>query len=361
MGSNDNSSLVNPLHPSLVARLDPTFAEIYMQYQASRLRADQVPYDVYNADRAKYTLPTDQVAGRPLDVGSNAIYNVPVSNPPGEINVQVYVPTPEAISNGGPMRQGPLPALVNFHGGGFVIGGLESDVSLCRNLCQKVVCIVVNVAYRLSPEHPHPIPFTDSWEALKWTFEKAETLGIDPSRVGVSGLSAGACIAAALALRARDEPSLPPLAVQLLIVPVIDARFVPKVGSCNPATTPYKSYIDFEFAPMLPLHRLVWFYNLWLGTDEDRAEKANDYRASPIVAESHANLAPAVIRCAEIDPLVSEGIAYHEKLTAAGTPSKIKVYKGQGHPFGHWDGKNPVAAEFVSDCINELNLAFVKH
>ncbi|KAI1204641.1 alpha/beta hydrolase fold protein [Annulohypoxylon truncatum] len=360
MGSNDVPTVINPLHPSIIDKVDPVFAEIYNRYQAPQLRADQVPYEVYNKDRPKYTFPTAKVSAEAPKVASNTIYKIPVSNPPGEIAVQVYVPTPDAIASGGLEHDGLLPALVNFHGGGFVIGGLDSDESLCRNLCQGVGSIIVNVDYRLAPEYPHPISATDSWEALKWTFANAGRLKIDPERVGVSGLSAGGCIAAVLALLARDEPSVPNLAVQLLIVPVIDARYIPTQGSCDPAKTPYRSYIDFEFAPMLPLNRLIWFYNLWLGTDESRVEKANDFRASPIVAESHADLAPAIIRCAEIDPLVSEGIAYHEKLTAAGTPSKLKIYKGQGHPFGHWDGVNPTAKEFVSDCISELKAAFTK-
>ncbi|KAI1778403.1 Alpha/Beta hydrolase protein [Hypoxylon cercidicola] len=358
MGSNDVPSLVNPLHSSVVERLDPVFAEIYMKYQASKLRADQVPYELYNKDREKYTFPTAKVTGLAPCVSTNQIYHVPVSSPPGTIAVQVYVPTPDAIARAGLERNGLLPALVNFHGGGFVIGGLDSDEPLCRKICQGVGCIVVNVDYRLAPEYQHPIPVMDSWTALKYVFESAQMLRIDPSRVGVGGLSAGACIAAALALMARDEPSLPRLAVQLLIVPVIDARYVPTQGSCDPEKTPYKSYIDFEFAPMLPLNRLVWFYNLWLGTGEERTERARDFRASPIVAASHANLPPAISFCAEIDPLQCEGVAYHEKLRAAGVPSKLKVYKGQGHPFNQWDGASPTAKEFVDDCIRELTIAF---
>ncbi|KAI1091937.1 alpha/beta hydrolase fold protein [Rostrohypoxylon terebratum] len=360
MGSNDVPSIVNPLHPSVVDKVDPIFAEIYNRYQAPQLRADQVPYEIYNTDRPKYTFPTNKVCAEAPEVASDTIYKIPVSDPPGEIAVQVYVPTPDAIASGGLEHGGLLPAYVNYHGGGFVIGGLESDVSFCRNVCQRAGIIIVNVDYRMAPEYPHPVSATDSWQALKWTFENAEKLKIDRSRVGVGGLSAGGCIAAVLALLARDEPGIPDLAVQLLIVPVIDARYIPTEGSCDPAKTPYKSYIDFEFAPMLPLNRLVWFYNLWLGTDGSREEKVKDFRASPIVAESHSNLAPAVIRLAEIDPLVSEGVAYHEKLTAAGTPSKLKIYKGQGHPFGHWDGANPTAKEFISDCIGELKAAFAK-
>ncbi|KAI1764470.1 alpha/beta hydrolase fold protein [Hypoxylon sp. FL1150] len=358
MGSDDVPSLVNPLHPSVINRLDPVFAEIYMKYQAFQLRADQVPYEVYNKDREKYTFPTAKVVGSAPSVASNEIYNVPVSNPDGTISVQVYVPTPDAVAKTGLERDGLLPALVNFHGGGFVIGGLDSDEPLCRKICQGVGCIVVNVGYRLAPEYPHPVPATDSWEALKWTFKTSESLKIDKLRLGVGGLSAGAGIAAALALMARDEPSLPPLAAQLLIVPVIDARYIPTEGSCDPEKTPYQSYIDFEFAPMLPLNRLVWFYNLWLGTDESRKAKAEDFRASPIVAPSHANLPPAFIFCAEIDPLNSEGAAYHAKLQQAGVCSNLKVYKGQGHPFNQWDGASPTAKEFVKDCIDGLTAAF---
>ncbi|KAI0595877.1 Alpha/Beta hydrolase protein [Biscogniauxia sp. FL1348] len=364
MGSYDVSDLINPLHPSVVDKVDPIYADIYTRYQAPRTRADQVPYEVYNKDRKKYTFPTHLVADSAPEVASNAIYRVPVSDPPGEIDVQVYLPTADAIAAGGLATDaGLLPALVNFHGGGFVIGGLQDDEVLCRNVCQRVGCAVVNVAYRLSPEYPHPTPVADSWDALKWVLGDAgRGLGIDAARVAVSGLSAGGCIAAALALLARDEPGTPPLALQLLIVPVIDARYVPREGPA-PAGCPYASYRALEFAPSLPLARLSWFYNYWLGTGTDEAgreARARDFRASPILAASHAGLAPASIRCAGVDPLVDEGVAYHEKLRAAGTQSKIKIYQGQGHPFGQWGGANPAAREFTQDCVNDLKEAFAK-
>ena len=151
-------------------------------------------------------------------------------------------------------------------------------------------------------------------------------------------------------------PPPPPLKLQILIVPLVDVRFVPEAGSCKEG--PYESYVSNEFAPMLPLSRLVWFYNYWLGTGPERVEKAKDFRASPLLAKSHENLAPASIRAAEIDPLVSEAKAYHERLLAAGTSSKIKIYKGQGHTFPQWDGLNPGSKEFVQDCINDLKEAF---
>ncbi|KAI1322553.1 alpha beta hydrolase fold-3 domain-containing protein [Xylariaceae sp. FL0255] len=350
---------VNELRPEIAARIDPVYLGIYNRYQAANLRADQVPYETYKKDPAFYSFPTAKVTGPRPTVASNKIHRVPVTSPPGEIDVQVYVPTSDAAQASGlaDPYSGALPALVNYHGGGFVIGDLLSDEPLVRQICQNVGCIVVNVGYRTAPEFPHPTPAIDSWDALKWVFANASKLNIDPSRVAVSGLSAGGCLAAVLSILARDEPGIPPLKLQLLIVPLFDVRYVPMEGSARP-DVPYESYVENEFAPMLPLSRLVWFYNYWLGAGPEREERANDFRASPLLAGSHANLAPASIRSAEVDPLVSEARVYHEKLLAAGTESKIKVYKGQAHTFPQWDGENPGSMEFVQDCIEDLKSAF---
>ncbi|PMD23436.1 alpha beta hydrolase fold-3 domain-containing protein [Hyaloscypha hepaticicola] len=349
--------LINALHPSVVDRVDPQFAEIYNKYQAPHLRADQVTYEEYNANRSKYTFP---IANGPYpEVGSIKYFQVPVSNPSGEITIQLFAPTEDVIAKGG-LRgtDGALPAHVDYHGGGFVIGNLKSDESWCRQVCQAIGCLVLNVDYRLAPEFPHPVPGEDSWTALKWVFEHARELGVDASRVSVGGLSAGGQIAAVLTLLARDEPKMPKLVLQMLVVPVVDTRFVPLEGSCEP-DVPYESYVTNEFAPCLPLNRLRWFYRLWLGTDmEARKKMTEDFRASPILAASHANLAPASIHVAGVDTLTSEGIAYHEVLTKAGTPSTLKVYEGCGHPFGHWDGELDKAKEYMQDTIAALKKAY---
>jgi acetyl esterase/lipase len=181
--------------------------------------------------------------------------------------VQVFVPTEEAIAKGGlKTKDGKLPAHVDYHGGGFVIGSLKSDEPWCREACQEVGCIILNVDYRLAPDYPHPIPLLDCWAALRWTFKNADELGIDTSRVSVGGLSAGGNLAAVVALLARDDPSIPKLVLQMLTVPCVDMRFIPIEGPCDP-DVPYGSYIKNEFAPCLPLNRIRWFYNLWLGTD----------------------------------------------------------------------------------------------
>ena len=232
---------------------------------APRLRADQVTYEEYNANRSKYTFAI--CPGPSPEVGSTKIYEIPVSSPDGTIKVQVYIPTEDAIIAGGLKTQdGKLPAHVDYHGGGFVIGNLGSDDSWCRQVCQAVGCIVLNVDYRMAPDYPHPAPLMDSWAALKWTFEKADELRIDTSRVSIGGLSAGGQLSAVLAIMARDDPGMPKLVLQMLIVPAVDTRFIPLEGSCR-QDVPYKSYIENEFAPCLPLNRLRWFYKLWLGTD----------------------------------------------------------------------------------------------
>lgn len=325
-------------------------------------------YEVYNQDRPKYTFPTQKVEGPIADVDSIEVHKIQVTEPPGEIAVQVIRPTTEAIAAGGLAgpKDGLLPAYVDFHGGGFVIGSLATDQGFCQNVAQHVGCIAVNVDYRLAPEHPHPTPVADSLDALRWVVRRASQLGIDAARLAVGGFSAGGCLAAALAVLARDEagaaPPLPPLRLQLLVVPVLDVRFAPERGGTGGAQalppSPYQSYADLEYAPCLPLARIVWFYDLWLGTGPVRAERAQDVRASPMVAASHAGLAPASIHCAELDPLVDEGRAYHDKLVAAGTPSDLKIYSGVGHPFGHWDGELPAARDFQQNAHRALRDAF---
>jgi len=242
--------------------------------------------------------------------------------------------------------------------GGWVIGGLFSDESWCRQVSQTLGMIIIDVDYRLAPEYPYPAQVWDAWAGLKWVFANASQLGVDPSRVSVGGLSAGGHLAAVVALMARDDPNLPPLKLQLLVVPAVDARWIPIEGSCDPEQVPYETYVSCEYGPCLPLSRMRWFADLWLGSDPGkRAKYANEWIASPILASSHANLAPASIHTAEFDVLRSEGEAYNDTLKKAGTPSEIKMYKGVAHPYAHWDGVLDKAKEYVQDTVSVLRKA----
>ncbi|KAH9906682.1 alpha/beta hydrolase fold protein [Xylariomycetidae sp. FL2044] len=352
-------NFVNPIHPSLVSRLDQFYMDIYNETQAPFAREDQVPYGLYHLYPAAYTRPTHITTGRAMEVKSNLIYTIiSASENDPRCQVQVYVPTDNDANAGGLREGGLLPAVVHFHGGGFVLGDLSTDEVFCRHLCHKLGCIVINVAYRKAPRFPHPIPVLDGWYALKWVFDRAGHFGIDPTRVAVSGREAGGCIAAVVAILARDEPTLPRLALQLLIAPITDARYVPKEGSIDDIKNLYESYAEYEHAPSLPLARLSWFYNLWLGKGPSRSMHASSWLASPIVATSHANLAPASIRCAEIDPLFDEGFAYSLKLFMKGTMATFAYYRGQGHSFTEWTDGNFESRNLLSHCVDDLRKAF---
>ncbi|RFU24450.1 hypothetical protein B7463_g11888, partial [Scytalidium lignicola] len=353
--SSKEQHVVNPITPEFIERLDPQFTELYNKYQACRLRADQVTITQYRADPSKYTSGIGE--GPMPDVGSSTLHSLNVHEPEGYINVLVYWPSQQAIESGNLRNNCGLPAHVNYHGGGWVTGNLKSDQSWCRQVCQALGIVVVDVDYRLAPEYPFPTQITDSWTALTWILRNGANLGIDESRVSIGGMASGSHIAAVLAIKARDTLEMPQLKLQLLVVPIFDVRFVPLEGSCN-AGVPYESYITCENAPCFPLSRMQWFANHWLGTNpESRRRNANTWEASPILASSHGNLAPASIHCAEIDILLSEAIAYHEKLLAAGTRSSIKVYKGVCHPFGLWTGKLDKAKECINDAVTALRNA----
>lgn len=291
-------------------------------------------------------------------VGRVSTHQVPVLEPAGIIDIRFY--RPEGFEEADGKK---LPVYVNYHGGGFVLGGLDDDDSMLRRICKATPCLIANVAYRLAPEFPHPVPVTDSWAALKWLVAHADELGIDKQHISVAGLSAGGCLAAVLAQMAAKDEGMPRLLLQILIVPVTDARYVPLVApkdqeEAAALETPYKSYRDLAFAPMLPLERLVWFYRPWLGEDaKTHAKNALDVRASPILASDDdlAGVCDAAFFVAEVDPLLSEAEAYYERLRAVGqVHTTLKMYKGMVHPFAQWDGQLPQSKELVDDIVKKL-------
>ncbi len=207
-----------------------------------------------------------------------------------------------------------LPVLLSLHGGGFTIGALETHDSLCRQLALQSGAAVAAVEYRLAPEHRFPIAVDDSWAAMRWlAAEGAEALGLD-GRVAVGGDSAGGTLAAVCAIHARDIGL--PLAAQLLITP----------GTTAYADT--ESHQRFASGFLLEAEGIEWFFAHYI----DGTERS-DWRFAPLNADDLDGVAPACVILAECDPLVDEGIAYADRLRAAGVPVELELYRGVTHDF----------------------------
>ena len=208
-----------------------------------------------------------------------------------------------------------LPALVYFHGGGWVIGSIETHDVLCRQLCQASGCAVFSVDYRLAPEHVFPAAYEDALAAFQWVVSQAPALRIDPERVAVGGDSAGGNLAAAVCLGARG--SAQPPAFQLLIYPA--TLMYPNTPSFHANGEGYG----------LTALAMDWFMDLYLPT----REHANDWRASPLKASSHAGLPPALVLTAGYDPLRDEGLQYADAMSQAGGVAQYICFERQIHGF----------------------------
>jgi acetyl esterase len=208
-----------------------------------------------------------------------------------------------------------LPVLLYVHGGGFVIGDLETHDSLCRQLALRSGGAVVALDYRLAPEHRFPTAVDDAFAALRWLAgEGATQLGLDGTRLAVGGDSAGGTLAAVSAIHARDAGL--PLALQLLITP----------GTTAHADTP--SHRRFAQGFLLEAEAIRWFFDHYI----DKADRT-DWRFAPLNAPDLDDLAPACVLLAECDPLVDEGVAYADRLRAAGVPVELELYRGLTHDF----------------------------
>ena len=236
------------------------------------------------------------------DVAAVADHRIPVAG--GEITARVTTPA-------GP---GPHPAVVFFHGGGWVIGDIETHDGACRALTNAARCAVVNVDYRLAPEFKYPTAVEDSYAALTWVAANASKLNIDARKLAVCGDSAGGNLSAAVSLMARDRRG-PAIALQVLIYPVTDYRF--DTGS----------YREFEAGPVLTHAGMRYFWKEYLRTEADGAEPY----ASPMRATSLAGLPPALVITVEADPLRDEGEAYAARLRDAGVPVTLTRYAGMFH------------------------------
>ena len=257
-----------------------------------------------------------------------------ISGPGSHIPIRIY--TPREIKTGEK-----LPVLIWFHGGGFVIGSLETHDSVCRMLANQADCIVVAVDYRLAPESKFPAAVEDCEAALKWVALHAVEFGGDPACIAVGGDSAGANLAAVMAILARDVAH-PKLAFQLLIYP------------CTAPEPETASHHKFKEGYVLTRNSITWFYRQYLRSGRD----VNDFRFAPLILDDLSGLPAALIIVAGYDPLRDEGVEYARKLIEAGNRVRLSNYEGMVHGFYLMGGAVDAARRAVAELAGALREAF---
>ena len=261
------------------------------------------------------------------------VQDLQATGPHGAIPLRLYKPLVKAS---GPA----LPVLVYFHGGGWVIGDLDTHDTLCRELANGSGCAVVAVDYRMGPENRFPAAVDDCLAATRWVHDNAASLGLDASRLAVGGDSAGGNLAAVVSILARDSGTFP-ITFQLLIYPSTDMRRLSASHQTNG-----QGYV-------LTADTIAYFQNHYIG---DEAKYA-DWRASPLLCENLANLPPAFVMTAGYDPLRDEGLAYAQRLTEAGNRATHICFERQIHGFITMGRVIDEAHAAVFICASELKRA----
>jgi acetyl esterase/lipase len=249
----------------------------------------------------------------------------------GEIVVRVFTPRAKA----------PLPALVYFHGGGWVVGDVDTHEAICRTLANAASCVVASVDYRCAPEFRYPIAAEDAYAATCWVAAHAGDLGVDARRLALCGDSAGGNLAAVVPLMARERGG-PLVALQVLIYPVTDCDL----------DTP--SYRENATGYILTREGMRWY---WEEYAPDPAERAQAY-ASPLRAWSLAGLPPALVITAEYDPLRDDGERYARRLAEAGVPVTLTRYPGMVHSFFRLTNVLEAARDAVREVASALEKAW---
>ena len=281
--------------------------------------------------RAEYLKRTAKVTPR-VDIFKVEDRRIP--GPLGSIGIRIYMPravdAPEL-----------LPILVWYHGGGFVIGDLESHDAACRALSNQADCVVVAVDYRLAPEHKFPAAVIDCEAALAWVAESASEFGGDRAKIAVGGDSAGGNLAAAVALLARENGGAK-VCFQLLIYPCV---------APEPET---RSHHQFAEGYLLTRKTITWFYEQYLRTPKD----IRDPRYAPLEADDLSSLPPALVIVAGYDPLRDEGIDYARALIEAGNQVSLSNYEGMIHGFYLMGGVIDIANKAIEESATHLKFAF---
>jgi acetyl esterase len=303
------------------------------QIQAMRdqRERDNVPplYAMSLADaRAADLASIQETGGEPEPVYE--IADLKITGPGGELPLRLYRPTGER----------PLPALLYFFGGGWVLGTIDTADGVSRSLANSAGALVAVVGYRLAPEHPFPAAIDDCYAAVRWVAGHSGEIGADPARLAVGGDSAGGNLAAAVALRARTEG--PALAGQLLVYPNTDQTADDE--SMRAADDPF----------LFNRHSVAWYRQYYLADPADAASPL----ASPLRAENLAGLPPALVITAEYDPLRGQGEAYARRLADAGVQAELSRYPGMAHGFFTMAGTVDASRAALAQAASRLRAWF---
>ena len=257
-----------------------------------------------------------------------------IPGPGSELPIRIYQPREAKPDER-------FPVLIWYHGGGFVIGDLDTHDSACRLLANQADCMVVAVDYRLAPEFKFPAGVDDCMATLRWVAHHARAIGADAERIAVGGDSAGANLATVAAILARDE-GYPKVVFQLLVYPCV---------APEPETASHHKFAD---GYLLTRNTITWFYKLYLRGQKD----VNDFRFAPLLRDDLANLPPALILVAGYDPLRDEGVEYSKRLIEAGNRVALTNYEGMVHGFYLMGGAVDAARRAVAQSAAALREAF---
>ncbi len=281
------------------------------------------------ADAVKKVLQQEGKKTDPEPVGN--VKDMAIPGPAGEIPIHIYTPK----------GKGPFPVMVYYHGGGWVIADTKTYEGSVRALTNGANAIIVSVDYHRAPEHKFPVPADDAYAAYIWVLQHAQEFNGDPSRIAVGGESAGGNLATVVSLMARDRKATLPV-YQLLVYPITNNDF---------ETPSYRANAEAK-----PLNRAMmsWFFKHYVAKDED----GNNPYVSPLKATSLRGLPPATVITDEIDPLMSEGKAYADRLKQDGVKVSYKNYTGVAHEFFGMGAVVPKAKEAEEMAFSDLKKAF---
>jgi acetyl esterase len=314
-----------PAHgPTWLASAHPDVARVTAQFEA----AGVPQYHVLSVRKARGILENVTRLQAP-EIPVARARDLLVPGAAGQLPARVYHPDPGRR----------LPLVVYLHGGGWTLGGIREADRPCRRLAASSGCVVVSVEYRRAPETKFPGPLEDCVHAVRWLAANTAAVEADAEHVVLLGDSAGGNLVAATTLCLRDEGG-PPLAAQILLYPCLaPAR-----------TTTFASYQQYADGPLMTRADMEWFWTHYLRGEADE----QDPRAAPLLAEDLAGLPPALVVVAELDPLRDEGLAYAERLRAAGVPTESTVYRGAAHGFWWMDGEMRQAEELTAQLVRYL-------